>query len=209
MIAVVDYGIGNLRSAEKALLAVGAKVALVTNPDELSASDAIVVPGVGSFGACIDAFRDSGFEEVLKAKLLDGVPILGICVGMQMLFADSAESPQSPGLGIFSASVHRFQDGGPMRVPQMQWNIIRSEDGELCESPLFEGLGESAWVYFVHSYAAPLTEDSIASCEYGEKFSAAVRRDNLYGVQFHPEKSSRTGLRILANFSSIVERARS
>ena len=199
MIAVIDYGIGNLRSAYKALIAVGANARLIDDPSHLKDPAGIVIPGVGSFGAAVNAFRTRGFEAKVRGLIESGTPTLGICVGMQMLYEGSSESKDSEGLGLLEGKVERLPDS--VRLPQMQWN--RLNIARFGSSALFEDVQEESWVYFVHSYAAPVGVSTTASCDYGGEFSAAVGIANLYGVQFHPEKSSMVGLKILSNFSKI------
>lgn len=203
-IAVIDYGIGNLFSAYKALVKVGAPAYLVSRPEELAGAQAVVLPGVGDFGACMAAFRERGFEEPFRAAVDSNVPILGICVGMQMLFDSSEEAEGSRGLGILPGRVERLK--GEVRLPQMQWNRLRFTDWSKTQaltlpSRLFRGLEEDeSWFYFVHSFAAMPSAMSTALAEYGGEFSAAVGFGNVMGTQFHPEKSSTAGLRVLTNF---------
>ena len=197
-IAVVDYGIGNLRSAEKALQRVGADAALTTDAAEVAAADAVVLPGVGAFGACMDALHASGLDQPVLDAAESGRPLLGICVGMQMMCRSSEESPGVEGLGLFDARVLRI--AGDVKLPQMQWNELKVRfDGH----PLFTGLDRS-WMYFVHSYAAEETDNTIAVCDYGGQLSAAMVDDNVAAVQFHPEKSGTVGLQLLENFVTWV-----
>ena len=200
MIAVLDYGIGNLRSAEKALQHVGADARLVTVPDEVWGAEAVVLPGVGAFGACMDALRSSGLDEVVHEAVEAGTPFLGICVGMQLLYEGSDEDPLAKGLGILPGWVRRLPAG--VKHPQMQWNIL---DLARPDDPLVAGLGPEPWVYFVHSYAAEASADLIATCDYGGDVVGIVGRANLWATQFHPEKSGRVGLQLLRNFVGIVE----
>lgn len=193
-IAVLDYGIGNLRSAEKALQHVGADARLVTSPDEAEGAAGVVLPGVGAFGRCMEALRETGLDKAAIAAVERGTPFLGVCVGTQLLYEASEESPGVAGLGILSGTVSRLPDG--VKRPQMQWNALRIR----AASPLLEGLGDSPWVYFVHSYVAPDSGDVIATCEYGIDVPAVVERDRLWATQFHPEKSAAAGLHLLANF---------
>ena len=196
MIAVVDYGIGNLRSAEKALQHLGAQAALTNNPDAIAASDAVVLPGVGAFGACMQALRESGLEAATKEAATDGRPFLGICIGMQMLFDASDEAPGVAGLGIVPGRVTRLPD--TVRLPQMGWNTLDVESrSELCA-----GLPAPAWCYFVHTYAAVPEDDSVVSAwsEYGRRFAAAIEAGPVWATQFHPEKSGDNGLALLENF---------
>lgn len=197
MIAVLDYGIGNLRSAEKALQHVGADAALVRDPAAADEADAVVLPGVGHFGRCMDALRASGLDRVALNAVGSGKPFLGICVGMQMMYDGSDEAPGTDGLGILPGTIQLLPDG--VKRPQMQWNILTPT---VPESPLLAGLGSEAWAYFVHSYAAPGGADVIATCDYGGPVVAAVGRERVWATQFHPEKSGSAGLRILANFAA-------
>ncbi len=202
-IAVLDYGIGNLRSAEKALQHVGAAARLVTDPADVDAADAVVLPGVGAFGACARALRDSGLEDPARAALAKGVPFFGVCVGFQLLYEGSVESPDATGLGVFSGTVGALPGG--VKHPQMQWNqlVARGEDAPAA----LRGLGERPWVYFVHSFAPPVGDETVAVCDYGGPVAALVSRDNLWGAQFHPEKSGRTGLALLHNFVDLAAAA--
>jgi glutamine amidotransferase len=195
-IAVVDYGIGNLRSAEKALQHLGADARLTANGQEIAAAAAVVLPGVGNVGACMRALRESGLEQVTVDAATGGRPFLGICVGMQMLFDGSDESPDSAGLGIVSGRITRLPD--TVRLPQMGWNTLESRDG----TRLLAGLPEPAWCYFVHTYAPEPDDDGVVAawCDYGRRFAAAIERGPLWATQFHPEKSGATGLALLANF---------
>lgn len=198
MIAVLDYGIGNLRSAEKALQHVGADAALVSDPVAASAADAVVLPGVGSFGRCMAALRSSGLDRVALDAVAEGKPFLGICVGMQMMYEGSDESPDVAGLGLLPGRVRLLPEG--VKRPQMQWNVLRVTRPD-C--PILEGLGAEPWMYFVHSYAAPRGGDVVAACDYGGPVVAAVGRDRMWATQFHPEKSGVSGLRLLANFAEV------
>lgn len=195
MIAVLDYGIGNLRSAEKGLQRQGGDARLVSDPAEAGEADAVVLPGVGNFGRCVEALRESGLDRVALDAVDAGKPFLGICVGMQMLYEGSEESPDVEGLGLLAGIVRRLPEG--VKRPQMQWNRLLVDDPG---HPLLAGLGEDPWVYFVHSYAAPAGEGTIASCDYGGPVVAAVGKGLVWATQFHPEKSGSSGLAILANF---------
>lgn len=199
MIAVLDYGIGNLRSAEKALQHVGADARLVTDPGEAAGADAVVLPGVGSFGRCMEALRARGLDRVALGALAAGKPFLGVCVGMQMLYEGSDESPGVAGLGVVPGTVRLLPPS--VKRPQMQWNLL-SVRQEGC--PIFAGLEAEPWVYFVHSYAAPEGDEVVATCDYGGPVTAAIGRDRLWATQFHPEKSGAAGLQILANFAAAV-----
>ena len=193
-IAVLDYGIGNLRSAEKALEHVGADAFLTADPAVVERADAVVLPGVGAFGRCREALSESGLDQVALDAVASGRPFLGICVGMQLLYEESDESPGVTGLGVLSGRVQRLPAG--VKHPQMQWNQVDL----VSESPLFDGLGERPWMYFVHSYAPEHTGDVIATCDYGGPVTAAVQHEMVMATQFHPEKSGAVGLALLRNF---------
>jgi glutamine amidotransferase len=199
-IAVLDYGIGNLRSAEKALQHVGADARLVSDEASVEAADAVVLPGVGAFGACARALRDSGLEAPARGALDAGVPFFGVCVGFQLLYEGSDESPGANGLGVFHGSVGALPAG--VKHPQMQWNRL-DPLGTGDPVPL-RGLGERPWVYFVHSFAPPVGEETAATCDYGGPVAALAVRGPLWGAQFHPEKSGTVGLALLANFVSLA-----
>ena len=196
MIAVLDYGIGNLRSAEKALQYLGADAHLVTDPDAAVEADGIVLPGVGAFGPCASALRHSGLEAAVRHALERATPFLGVCVGFQLLFEGSEEAPDVPGLGIFSGTVRALPPG--VKHPQMQWNILRRRAGST--SAMLAGLPEEPWVYFVHSFAPEDGPDVVATCDYGGVVVAAAERGPVWGAQFHPEKSGKLGLAMLRNF---------
>ena len=195
LLAVLDYGIGNLHSAHKGFTHVGADTRLTADRGLIAEADAVVLPGVGAFRPCMEALRSTGLDEVAIERIEAGVPFFGICIGMQVLHASSEEAPGCDGLGIFDGVIREI----PSRVkrPQMQWNILQRRN---AQHPMFAGLPDEAWVYFVHSYSAELSGDVVATCDYGESLSAAVARDNVWAVQFHPEKSGANGLQILKNF---------
>jgi imidazole glycerol-phosphate synthase subunit HisH len=201
LIAVLDYGIGNLRSAEKALVRVGADARLTSDPALIRDAAGVVLPGVGAFGRCMQALESSGLDELAVAAATSGRPFLGICVGMQMLYQGSEESPEVPGLGVLPGVVRRLPEG--VKRPQMQWNVLRP----LRATPLLAAIPEPAWVYFVHSYAPEPSEHTVATCEYGGPVVAAVEHGAVWATQFHPEKSGPAGLRILANFVRQAVRA--
>jgi glutamine amidotransferase len=196
MIAVVDYGIGNLRSAEKALQHLGVDARLTGDAAEIAQARAVVLPGVGAFGACMHALRDSGLEPATKEAATDGRPFLGICVGMQMLFDASDESPDVAGLGVVPGRVTRLPSG--VRLPQMGWNTLDI----VPRSQLCAGLSDPAWLYFLHSFAPVPASDAVVSawCDYGRRFAAAVEAGPVWATQFHPEKSGAVGLALLGNF---------
>jgi glutamine amidotransferase len=194
LVAVLDYGIGNLRSAEKALQRVGADAHLTADPEVIARADGVVLPGVGAFGACARALRDAGLDALARKAVEADVPFLGICIGMQLLYEGSEEDPGGAGLGILPGTVRRLPDG--VKRPQMQWNEL-----SLVGDPApFAGLERPLWVYFVHSYAAETGPDVVATCDYGGPVVAAVERGRLWAAQFHPEKSGAAGLGLLANF---------
>ncbi len=200
VIAVLDYGIGNLRSAEKALQHLGADAELVDDPDRAAGADGVVLPGVGAFGRCARALRSSGLDKAATYALEHGVPFLGICVGFQLLYEGSDEDPGQEGLGFLSGTVRRLPAG--VKHPQMQWNVLEPEVGG--DSGLLAGLPGPAWVYFVHSYAPERTADTSSTCDYGGPITASAERGKVWGTQFHPEKSGAVGLGILANFVRTV-----
>ncbi len=195
-VAVLDYGIGNLRSAQKALEAVGANAQLTIDASVVSSADAVVLPGVGAFDACMHALRQSGLEDVVHNAVSSGVPFLGICVGMQMLFDSSDEGQHSAGLGIIPGHVKWIPSD--VQRPQMQWNQLKL----LSPDPMFDGLGNSPWMYFVHSLHGVPADPShvVATVHYGESLNVAFRKGNVFATQFHPEKSASAGLGLLKNF---------
>ncbi len=202
VIAVLDYGIGNLHSAQKALEHVGADARLTADAGLIDAADGVVLPGVGAFGACMDALRAAGLDGPARAAADSRRPFLGICVGMQMLFTKSEENPDVAGLDLIPGTV-TWIPAGP-KIPQMQWNRLDVvADGD----PMLAGLGDEAYVYFVHSLHGVPDDPSVvaATVEYGTTLNAAFRRDNVFAVQFHPEKSSRPGLRLLRNFAEVCQ----
>ena len=202
-IAVLDYGIGNLRSAEKALQHVGAAARLVDDARTVAAADAVVLPGVGAFGACARALHDSGLEDAARAAIEAGVPFFGVCVGFQLLYEGSVESPGAAGLAVFPGVVSPLPAG--VKHPQMQWNTLEPR-GTGDPEPL-RGLGTRPWVYFVHSFAPPVGVETVATCDYGGQVAALATRGTLWGAQFHPEKSGATGLALLTNFVQAAKTA--
>ena len=199
-VAVLDYGIGNLRSAQKALERVGADAVLTADANVTASADAVVLPGVGAFGACMNALRNVGLESVVHDSVARGVPFMGICVGMQMLFDSSEEDDTATGLGIIPGSVKWLSSDVPR--PQMQWNQLNITKSDV----LFSGLEERPWMYFVHSlHGVPNdSNDVAATVHYGEVVNVAFRRGNVFATQFHPEKSATAGLRLLENFVKSV-----
>jgi imidazole glycerol-phosphate synthase subunit HisH len=195
LIAVLDYGIGNLRSAQKALQHVGADARLTADPGLVREAAGVVLPGVGAFGRCMAALRSSGLDAVAVDAVERRVPFLGICVGMQLLFEASDEDPGVTGLGLLPGTSRLLPAG--VKRPQMQWNLLERRG----EPALLTGVPDPAWAYFVHSYAADTDEAIVsATCDYGGPVVAAVERDEVWATQFHPEKSARTGLAALGNF---------
>ena len=201
-IALIDYKAGNLTSVRKALAAVKADVYTPETPAELAGAQGIIVPGVGHFGAT--AALDDSWKEAILARVGEGRPLLGICLGLQWLFEWSEESPELKGLGVFSGTCYRLrgQSAGPtaIKVPHVGWNSLEA----LSRAPVVEGVADGAQVYFTHSYVAPVTPDTAAATSHGERFAAIVQRGQIAGVQFHPEKSGEVGLRILRNYMRMV-----
>jgi glutamine amidotransferase len=197
MIAIIDYGAGNLRSVRNTLTHLGADVITVSTPDQLNSADKIVLPGVGAFGAGMNALRAAGFEEPLKEKVAAGVPLIGICLGMQYLFESSDEMGDHKGLDLLPGRVTRFPTDGP-KVPHIGWNQLHVRQ----DNPLLAGVESGAYAYFVHSYYVEAADpgDVLATTDYGIDYASVVARDNLFGIQPHPEKSQAVGLRILKNF---------
>jgi imidazole glycerol-phosphate synthase subunit HisH len=199
-IAILDYGMGNLRSVEKALERVGAEAEITSNPARVEAADGLILPGVGAFPRAMERVRDTGLDELLAGRIEAGVPVLGICLGMQLLFESSVENEGGSGLALLGGVVAPLEANG-YKVPHIGWSPVRWEQ----ESELTAGLAEETPFYFVHSYAPRPDTDSdvLGTAAYGGRFACAVERAPLYGVQFHPEKSSSAGLGLLRNFSSI------
>ena len=202
-VALIDYGSGNLRSAEKALREAArrrgleAEIVVTADPKIVAAADRVVLPGVGAFGACMNALVAAGLDGVARAAVASRKPFLGICVGMQMLFDGSEEDPAAVGLGVLQGTVRWIPPG--VKRPQMQWNQLRLA---LPDDPMFAGLGDAPWLYFVHSLHGVPDDPTVvaATCEYGAPLNAAFRCGNVFATQFHPEKSGTSGLALLANF---------
>jgi imidazole glycerol-phosphate synthase subunit HisH len=197
-VAIIDYGVGNLRSVEKAFAAMGTEAVICNDERTLRAAERLVLPGVGAFGACMKELRARGFDELVRARAAEGTPILGICVGMQMLFDESEEFGETPGLGLLRGSVRRFEHD--LHIPHVGWNQIRARDRS---HPLLEGIDDGVFFYFVHSYycVAEDQRDVLGITDYGASYASVVARANVCGVQFHPEKSQMSGLRLLKNFA--------
>ena len=201
MIAIIDYGAGNLQSVKKALDFIGAENVITNDPKVILSADKILLPGVGSFGDAMDSMAKSGLVEIVKECALSGKPFLGICLGLQLLFEESEESPGVKGLGIFKGKIKRFPNDMGLKIPHIGWNSleIKQKDG------IFKGIPENAYVYFVHSYYLHAEdENDIATVtNYGIDFHSAVGKNNVFATQFHPEKSGDVGLQILRNFASM------
>jgi len=195
-VAIIDYGVGNLRSVEKAFAATGCEAIVTGDEAELRAAEKLVLPGVGAFAACMKALGERGFDRLVRDKARAGTPLLGVCVGMQLLFDESQEFGSTPGLGLLRGRVRRFETD--LVVPHVGWNRIHQKQSH----PLFDGIADGSFCYFVHSfYCEPSDENVIAGeTEYGAPYASVVAADNICGVQFHPEKSQDVGLRMLRNF---------
>jgi imidazole glycerol-phosphate synthase subunit HisH len=204
MIALIDYGAGNLRSVHKALKYVGAEVRVVTRPDEIGDAHALVLPGVGAFDDCINALRKQELIEASLQFIKTGRPFLGICVGYQALFEKSEEfNSCAAGLCLFGGRVVRFKESAGLKVPQIGWNQL---DIRKPNCPIFKNIDSGSYVYFVHSFYPEVQDPGIIATEttYGQPFPSAVWRDNVYATQFHPEKSQRVGLQLLSNFTKLA-----
>jgi glutamine amidotransferase len=200
VIALIDYGAGNLTSVRKGFAAVGAELFTPREPADLGRASGVVVPGVGHFGAT--AALDRGWVDGIRAAVTRGIPLFGICLGMQWLFEGSDEAPGVSGLGMIPGVCSRLphDEAGVLKVPHVGWNALAAPR----PSRLLDGIPQAAQVYFTHSFAAPITQESVATCTHGTEFAAAVEQAHIFGVQFHPEKSSTAGLRILRNFAALT-----
>lgn len=200
MIAIVNYGMGNLRSVQKAFEHIGAEAAIVHRPEEIDNADRIVLPGVGAFGDAMDNLKTAGSIEPIAKAIAEGRPFLGICLGLQLMFAESEEMGQHKGLGILPGKVRRFPNG--QRVPQIGWNEVRIQR----ETALLDGVPDGSHFYFVHSFyvASERDDDVIGTTDYGIDYASIAGRGRAFGVQFHPEKSQDAGLKILKNFAEKV-----
>lgn len=196
MIVIVDYGMGNIRSVHNALSYLNLDAKISSSPDEILKADRVILPGVGAFGDCMKGLFEKGLIDAVKGFIDKGNPFLGICVGMQLLFERSFEFGEQKGLGYFDGDVKRFNNDGIHKVPHMGWNNILLVN----DHPLVRGLTNDSFFYFVHSYYAPVVKETIAVCDYINRFSAIVAKGNIAGVQFHPEKSQKNGLQFLKNF---------
>jgi glutamine amidotransferase len=206
VIALIDYGAGNLTSVRKGFAAAGAELYTPAAPDDLRRASAIVVPGVGHFGAT--AALEGGWRQAIEAAVQSGTPLLGVCLGLQWLFEGSDEAPGTPGLAILRGNCRRLSGFGegsgaaesPLKIPHVGWNSLAFTR----PSAILDGVADGTQVYFTHSYAAPVTAATVATTTHGETFASIVERGNVFGVQFHPEKSSAAGVRILRNFVQIA-----
>lgn len=204
MIALIDYDIGNLRSARRALEKVGAEVVMASRPEQIAQADAAVLPGVGAFRDCIGSLRERNLEQAVKDFALSGKPFLGICVGLQMLFETGHENGQYQGLGLFKGDV-RLLKSADYKIPQIGWNTVSIKQKD-C--PLFKGIADQSYFYFVHSYAVDPGQESIIAGEtfYGQPYPSMICQGNIFATQFHPEKSQKTGLRLLENFVQLSKK---
>lgn len=201
-VTIIDYGIGNIRSVQKALEFVGATVTLTTSPADILAADKLLLPGVGAFGAAMEALRARGWVEPIQQAAGNGTPLLGICLGMQLLLDTSDEMGQHDGLGLINGRVRQFPSSHPLKVPHMGWNQLTHHS----HHPLLRDVTSGAYAYFVHSYYC-IADDpahTLATVEYGMELTAVIGKDNILGAQFHPEKSQKAGLQILKNFAGMV-----
>lgn len=201
MIAIIDYGAGNLQSVKKAFDFIGAQSIITDNPETIKECDRILLPGVGSFGDAMASMESKGLVEIIKKEALSGKPFLGICLGLQLLFEESEESPGVKGLGIFKGKIKKFSSDMGLKIPHIGWNSLEIKQ----KNTLFKGIPENSYVYFVHSYYlhAENREEIATVTNYGIDFHSAVGKNNIFATQFHPEKSGDVGLQILRNFASM------
>lgn len=203
MIAIIDYGAGNIQSVNKALKHIGCDAFITRDKEQILKADGAVLPGVGSFGDTMDTMNSFDIKDTVIEYTKSGKPFLGICLGLQLLFPESEESPGAKGLGIFDGTITKIPSGEGLKIPHIGWNSldIKKTDG------LFKGIDQNSYVYFVHSYFLNATDKNIVSAqtEYGVRIDAAVEKANIFATQFHPEKSGETGLKILKNFADIVK----
>ena len=202
MIAVIDYDAGNIKSVEKALDFLGQEADVTGEKEKILAADHVILPGVGAFGDAMENLRSRGLDQVIYEVIRRGTPFLGICLGLQLLFERSDEAPGAEGLGVLKGEILRIPESDGLKIPHMGWNSLHLQNN----GRLFRGVEENAYVYFVHSYYLKAADESIvkASTEYGTHIHAAVEKDNVFACQFHPEKSSDVGLKILKNFIETV-----
>lgn len=201
MIAIIDYDAGNLKSVEKALVSLGEETIITRNFSEILGADKVILPGVGAFGDAMAQLKRYELDKVVHEVAEKGTPLLGICLGLQLLFESSEETPGVEGLHLLDGHIHRIPDAEGIKIPHIGWNSLDFPK----ESRLFQGIAEQAYVYFVHSYYLKAADEKIvaATTEYSTHIHAAVEKDNIYACQFHPEKSSTVGLQILKNFASL------
>ena len=201
MVAIIDYDAGNIKSVEKALLHLGEEVIITRDREQILNSDKVILPGVGAFGDAMEKLRSYGLDKVIYEVVERKIPFLGICLGLQLLFEKSDETPGVKGLGILPGEILRIPDNEGIKIPHMGWNSLHLQNN----GRLFQGIPEDTYVYFVHSYYLKADNDDIvaASTEYSTHIHASVEKGNLFACQFHPEKSSETGLRILKNFAEL------
>ncbi len=201
MICIIDYGAGNIESVRKALEYIGADCVVSADKEVLAAADAAILPGVGSFGDAMNELRSRGLEEPIKAFIASNKPFLGICLGLQILFESSEESPGAVGLGVLKGKIVRIPDGEGLKIPHMGWNSVEIKK----DDALFKGIPNNPYVYFVHSYYLKAEEDIVTSvAEYGVNIHASVAKGNLRACQFHPEKSGELGISLLKNFVATI-----
>lgn len=205
MIAIIDYDAGNIKSVEKALIALEEQVVVTRDPEEILGADGVILPGVGAFGDAMERLESYGLVETIGQVAERRIPLLGICLGLQLMFESSEESPGVKGLGLLPGRIIRIPDAGGLKVPHIGWNNLKFPN----EGRLFRGLPEDSYVYFVHSYYLQAREEEIvtATTEYGALIHASVEKDNIFACQFHPEKSSGVGRKILQNFIAVIKDA--
>lgn len=200
-VAIIDYGVGNLRSVEKAFAATGCDARVTSDEAQLRAAERLVLPGVGAFASCMQALTERGFDCLVNDRVKEGTPLLGVCVGMQMLFEESEEFGRTTGLGLLPGRVRRF--AADLVVPQVGWNQVSQRSAH----PLFDSIADQTFFYFVHSYYCESADPEVVvgETDYGGRYASVVARGNVCGVQFHPEKSQAAGLRLLSNFARQVK----
>ncbi len=203
MIAIIDYDAGNIKSVEKALIALGEEVVVTSDASVILNADGVILPGVGAFGDAMDKLRTYGLIDVIHQVADSGTPFLGICLGLQLLFESSEESPGVEGLGILKGKIVRIPDGESIKIPHIGWNSLTYPNKGI----LYTGIEENSYVYFVHSYYLQAEDEHIvtAATEYGVDIQASVEKDNVFACQFHPEKSSEVGMKILSNFIALTK----
>ncbi len=203
MIAIIDYDAGNIKSVEKALISLGEEVVITNDAETIMEASGVILPGVGAFGDAMEKLRSYGLVDVIRRVTEKGTPFLGICLGLQVLFESSDETPGVEGLGVLKGKIVRIPDGEGLKIPHIGWNSLDYPNA----GRLFAGIAENSYVYFVHSYYLQAEDENIvtACTEYGVSIQASVEKDNVFACQFHPEKSSDVGLKILSNFIAITK----